>query len=108
MITSMTFISIPIDALCALNEKQTPIKLQDAEGKNAFLIAFVVLDFHDMCLNDPSEEPSGQTAFAIKLLKKQGYSVIALPQSEFSTSEKITQRVQYIDGRLKQIIRGDD
>lgn len=69
-------------------------------------IAFVVLDFHDLCQNTVNE-PNGISSLAIKLLKKQGYTVLVVPHTEFNTSETIIKRVQYLDARLKNIVSGN-
>lgn len=52
-------------------------------------------------------EPNGISSLAIKLLKKQGYTVLAIPHTEFNTSDKIIKRVQYLDAKLKNVVSGN-
>lgn len=49
--------------------------------------------------------PNGYAAIAIKLLEKNGYHVLLVPHSEFSTSDKVLKRVQYVDEKLKNIVQ---
>lgn len=69
-------------------------------------IAFVVLDYHDMCQGTVNE-PNGISALAIRLLKQQGYTVLAIPHTEFNTSVTILKRVQYLDAKLKSAVSGN-
>lgn len=62
----------------------------------------IVLDFHDMCKSQ--HDPNGISAFAINLLQKIGYSVIVIPYTEFSTSDKVLTLVQYLDAKLKKCV----
>lgn len=68
-------------------------------------IAFVVLDFPEVCFNQKLNQPCGFSALQIKLLRIQGYHVVEVPFSEFNTSEKILNRVQYLDDKLKEILK---
>lgn len=63
----------------------------------------MVMDFHDLCKGD-AKDPSGFNELAIKLLKKAGYTVLVMPHTEFSTSDKLLKRVQYLDTKLKEIV----
>lgn len=69
-------------------------------------IAFVVLDFHDLCQGTVNE-PNGISFLTIKLLKQQGYTVLLIPHTEFNTSEKLITRVQYLDAKLKNVVSGN-
>lgn len=69
-------------------------------------IAFVVLDFHDLCMGSVNE-PNGISSLTIRLLKQQGYKVLPIPHVEFNTSEKIIKRVQYLDAKLKNAVSGN-
>lgn len=62
----------------------------------------IVLDFHDMCKGQ--NDPNGISAFAINLLQKVGYNVIVIPYTEFSTSDKVLTRAQYLDAKLKKCV----
>lgn len=68
-----------------------------------FRIAFMVLDFQDLC-KGTINTPNGISSLAIKLLEKKGYKVVVVPHTEFNTTEKILKRVQYIDAKLKDIV----
>lgn len=63
----------------------------------------MVLDYHDMCKGQ-TNDPNGFNALAIKLLQKTGYNVLKIPHNEFSTSDKVLKRVQYLDSQLKNIV----
>lgn len=63
-----------------------------------------MLDFHDMCKGQTTD-PNGYAAIAIKLLKCAGYNILLVPHNEFSTSEKVLKRVQYLDAKLKEIVQ---
>lgn len=63
----------------------------------------MVLDYHDMC-KGCKNDPNGFNALAFKLLEKTGYIVLQIPHTEFSTSDKVLKRVQYIDTQLKNIV----
>lgn len=64
----------------------------------------MVLDYHDMCKGLTSD-PNGFSALAFKLLQKTGYNVLQIPHNEFSTSDKVLKRVQYLDSKLKNIVK---
>lgn len=63
----------------------------------------MVLDYHDMC-KGRKDDPNGFNALAFKLLKKTGYTVLQIPHTEFSTSDKVLKRVKYLDTQLKNIV----
>lgn len=63
----------------------------------------MVLDYHDMCKGQ-ANDPNGFNALALKLLRKSGYTVLQIPHNEFSTSDKVLKRVQYLDSKLKNIV----
>lgn len=71
---------------------------------NNFRIAFMIFDFHDLCKGQ-TNEPNGYNALAVRLLTKNGYRVLNIPHTEFSTSDKLLQRVQYLDTKLKEIVK---
>lgn len=68
-------------------------------------LAIMVLDFHDMS-QGAHQQPNGLTALAFQLLERKGYRVLPVPYNEFSTSEKLLKRVQYLEGKLKRISSG--
>lgn len=63
----------------------------------------MVLDYNDVCRGE--NQPNGYNALAIKLLQKNGYHVLPIPYNEFSTSDNVLKRVQYLDSKLKNIIK---
>lgn len=67
-------------------------------------VAMMVLDYHDMC-KGLTNDPNGFSALAVKLLRTTGYSVLIIPHTEFKTSDKVLTRVQYLDSKLKNIVR---
>lgn len=62
----------------------------------------MVLDFHDYCRGDVV--PNGFIALPLRLLQKNGYNVLLIPHTEFNNSDKVLKRVQYLDGKLKDIV----
>lgn len=63
----------------------------------------MVLDYHDVCRGQT--DPNGFNAIAFRLLEKIGYHVLPIPFNEFSTSDKVLKRVQYLDTKLKNIVK---
>ncbi|XP_031633340.1 FAST kinase domain-containing protein 4 [Contarinia nasturtii] len=92
-----------IDAECVLSENRTPLAIE-SEIKNASRVAFMVLDYYDICKGE-EKQPNGIQALTIKLLEKNGYNVLLVPHYEFSTSDKVLKRVQYLDSKLKNILK---
>lgn len=64
----------------------------------------MVLDYHDMCRGKTNEE-NGFNAVAFKVLEKTGYHVLPIPYNEFNTSTSTVKRVQYIESKLKDIVK---
>lgn len=64
----------------------------------------MVLDYHDMC-RGVTEDPNGFNAIAFRILDKIGYHVLPIPYTEFSTRDKVLKRVQYLDSKLKNIVK---
>lgn len=62
----------------------------------------IIHDFRDICLGT-HEHVSGISSLNIRLLEKSGYSVISIPYSEFSMSEKLLKRVQYLEAKIKSL-----
>jgi hypothetical protein len=62
----------------------------------------IIQDFRDMC-QGTQLCPSGITALNIKLLERTGYHVIGVPFYEFSNSDKLLKRVQYLEGKIKSL-----
>lgn len=68
-----------------------------------YRIAIMVLDYHDMCQGSPTEL-TGITSMALQLLERSGYKTVTVPYNEFSTSEKLLKRVQYLERKLKDVV----
>lgn len=64
----------------------------------------MVSDFHDVCQGDTNPRMSGISALSCKLLEGQGYTVIAVPYNEFSVSDKLLKRVEYLDTKLRAAV----
>ncbi|XP_055325601.1 FAST kinase domain-containing protein 4 [Sitodiplosis mosellana] len=97
-----TKLGFVIDAECVLNKNRMPLAVESTH-KDAFRVALMVLDYHDMC-KGCKNDPNGYNALAFKLLAKIGYTVLQIPHTEFSTSDKVLKRVQYLDTQLKNIV----
>lgn len=65
-------------------------------------VALMVQDFRDMC-QGTHQSLNGITAFNLQLLAKADYHVIGVPYSEFSISDKLLKRVQYLEKVIKEI-----
>ncbi|XP_055903869.1 FAST kinase domain-containing protein 4 [Eupeodes corollae] len=92
-----------IDALCAFDAKRNPLPL-DKENPNSIKVALMLVDFHDIC-HGPHRSVSGITKLSFDLLEKSGHKVLPVPYNEFSVSDKLLKRVQYLEGKFKSIIR---
>ncbi|KAH8278588.1 hypothetical protein KR018_005705 [Drosophila ironensis] len=96
--TKMGFL---IDALCQFDGNRNPLPL-DKENPKAIRVALMVIDFHDIC-HGTHRSASGVTNLTFDLLEKSGYNVIPVPYNEFSTSDKLLKRVQYLEAKFKAI-----
>lgn len=65
-------------------------------------VALMVQDFRDMC-QGPHQHLNGITALNLRLLSKAGYHVVGVPYNEFSISDKLLKRVQYLEKIIKGI-----
>ncbi|XP_030573812.1 FAST kinase domain-containing protein 4 [Drosophila novamexicana] len=91
-----------IDAVCKFDAKRNPLPL-DKNNPDAIRIAIMVIDFHDIC-HGTHRSASGTTNLAFDLLEKSGYQIIPVPYNEFSTSDKLLKRVQYLEAKFKAIV----
>lgn len=62
----------------------------------------MVQDFRDMCQGS-HQQLNGITALNLRLLTKAGYHVVGVPYNEFSISDKLLKRVQYLEKIIKGI-----
>ncbi|XP_017131399.1 FAST kinase domain-containing protein 4 [Drosophila elegans] len=90
-----------IDAVCHFDANRNPLPL-DKENPKAIRVALMVIDFHDIC-HGTHRSGSGVTNLTFDLLEKSGYHVIPVPYNEFSTSDKLLKRVQYLEAKFKAI-----
>lgn len=63
-------------------------------------------DYYDFCRG--RVEPTGVSALAVRLLEAQGYSVLTIPYTEFRPRDKLVRRVQYVESKLKEIVKGHE
>lgn len=66
-------------------------------------IALLVHDYHDMC-QGPHVALNGIQALNMRLLEQEGYTVLSIPYNEFSTSDKLLKRVEYLQKKFKSIV----
>ncbi|KAG5882845.1 hypothetical protein JTB14_022356 [Gonioctena quinquepunctata] len=93
-----------IDAECLLDKKCSPLPLDQRElNKEARRVAILTYDFHDMTRG--RVEPTGINVFAANLLQSQGYRIVTMPYTEYKPRDKLVHRVQYIESKLKDIVK---
>lgn len=90
-----------IDAICQFDANKNPLPL-DKENPKAIRVALMVIDFHDIC-HGTHRSASGVTNLTFDLLEKSGYNVIPVPYNEFSSSDKLLKRVQYLEAKFKAL-----
>lgn len=91
-----------IDATCQFDVQRNALPL-DKTNTDAIRVALMVVDFHDIC-HGTHRSASGITNLAFDLLEKSGYHVIPVPYNEFSTSDKLLKRVQYLEAKFKDVV----
>ncbi|XP_062126611.1 FAST kinase domain-containing protein 4 [Drosophila sulfurigaster albostrigata] len=91
-----------IDATCQFDAQKNALPL-DKSNQDAIRVALMVVDFHDIC-HGTHRSASGITNLAMDLLEKSGYQVIPVPYNEFSTSDKLLKRVQYLEAKFKDVL----
>lgn len=89
-----------IDGVCAIDQKCNPLPIKNACPKSK-RIAIYVCDYHDMCRG--CNEVIGLVDLHFRLLKKLGYSVMPITYLDFNPSEKLVNRVKYLEKQLKCI-----
>jgi len=85
----------------SLTKKGNPLPV-DQNHENGTRVAIMVRDFHDLC-QGVHQQLNGLSALSHKLLEHGGYKVMMIPYNEFSTTDKLIKRVQYLEDKLKQI-----
>jgi len=63
----------------------------------------LVWEYADLCRR--VREPTGPNQLALRLLQAQGMRVLQVPHHEFSPNEKLIQRVQYLERKIKAIAK---
>ncbi|XP_066993848.1 FAST kinase domain-containing protein 4 [Anabrus simplex] len=104
--TDMGFL---IDGECVLDSNCNPLPVEEQSlnkkitPKKGIRVAVLVWDYHDMCRG--RQEPIGAAVLSSQLLEKKGYKVLTVPYTEFNPREKVVTRVQYLEHRLKSLVR---
>uniref|UniRef100_A0A182P566 RAP domain-containing protein n=1 Tax=Anopheles epiroticus TaxID=199890 RepID=A0A182P566_9DIPT len=101
-ISQTTTMGFTIDAECVLDSKCLPLPV-DKEHEQGTRIALLVHDYHDMC-QGPHVSLNGIQALNMRLLEQEGYTVLSIPYNEFSTSDKLLKRVEYLQKKFKSIV----
>uniref|UniRef100_A0A1B0FI20 RAP domain-containing protein n=1 Tax=Glossina morsitans morsitans TaxID=37546 RepID=A0A1B0FI20_GLOMM len=91
-----------IDALCVFDANRNPLPV-DKDHQDGIRVALMVVDYHDVC-HGAHRAASGITTLCFDLLEKKGYRVLPIPYNEFSTSDKLLKRVQYLEAKFKSLI----
>ncbi|XP_059478988.1 FAST kinase domain-containing protein 4 isoform X2 [Neocloeon triangulifer] len=94
-----------VDAECQVDAKGNPLPLDKpppAKTKMA-KIAVLVWEYNDLCRR--VSEPTGPNKLAVRLLQAQGIKVLQVPHMEFNPIEKLVQRVQYLERKLKALAK---
>lgn len=68
-----------------------------------FRIAILAQEYHDMCLG--KIDPTGINVLSSSILQAQGYKVLIVPYTDFRPRDKLVLRVQYLESKLKGMIR---
>lgn len=71
-----------------------------------YRVGILVQDYHDFCRG--RVELTGVNLLAIHLLEAKGYSVLTIPYTEFRSKDNLVRRVQYIESKLKEVVRANN
>lgn len=99
-----------IDGVCQIDDKLTPIALIDKKtGKRinedkGTKIAIMVHDFHDFCRGSHNKLDGANSLF-LRLTELSGYKVMSVPFHEFNLSDKLPTRVQYLEDKVKMLLK---
>ncbi|XP_053605981.1 uncharacterized protein LOC128672704 isoform X2 [Plodia interpunctella] len=92
------------DAEFAVDAKCHPVPLEKAANdKSVFRIAVLGLDYHDMTRR--VAVPLGVHQLYSRMLELKGFKVLQIPYSEYNPKDKLVARVQYIEKKLKAIVK---
>ncbi|CAB3383432.1 Hypothetical predicted protein [Cloeon dipterum] len=94
-----------VDVECHVDAKGNALALDKpapAKTKSS-RIAIMVWEYADLCRRVC--EPTGPNKLAVRLLQAQGARVLQVPHTEFSPNEKLVQRVQYLEKKIKYLAK---
>ncbi|XP_060802175.1 FAST kinase domain-containing protein 4 [Amyelois transitella] len=92
------------DAEFAVDAKCHPVLLEKAvNNKSVFRIAVLCLDYHDMTRR--AVVPLGVYQLYTRMLQLKGFKVLQIPYTEYNPKDKLVTRVQYIEKKLKNLIK---
>lgn len=93
-----------IDADCGFDKKCNPVALDKIKTTpDAIRVAIIAQDYHDMLKG--RQEPTGVHLLIAQLLKEQGYQLLRIPYTEFNPRDKLVNRVQYLETKLKALVK---
>lgn len=98
-----TKMGVLIDAKCIFDKKCNPVQLSNYDSVHHHKVAIMIFDYHDMCRGQI--DLTGANSLAVRLLKANGYKVLQIPFSEYSSREKLIYRVQYVEKKLKLLMQ---
>ncbi|XP_055385129.1 FAST kinase domain-containing protein 4 [Condylostylus longicornis] len=91
-----------IDAKCLFDFNRNPLPF-DSKKPDAIKVAIMVVDFHDLC-HGTNKSLNGIMNLSFDLLEKLNYKVLPVPYHDFNNSDKLLKRVQYLEGKFKEIV----
>ncbi|XP_066150769.1 FAST kinase domain-containing protein 4 [Euwallacea fornicatus] len=91
-----------IDAECALDKSCNPLPLKSTGNAEIIKVAMLTYDYHDICKG--KSDLTGINVFCQRLLTAMGYRVVSIPFTDFRVTDKIVNKVQYLENQLKQAV----
>jgi hypothetical protein len=100
-----TNLGFSIDAKCLLDKKCNPLAITEENERRTDVTKIAVMgyDYHNMCRG--KVEPTGANVLACNLLEAQNYTVLNIPYTEFKITDKLVHRVQYLENKLKYVVK---
>lgn len=68
-----------------------------------FRVAVVAYDYYDMTKG--KIQPTGINVFSQHLLSAMGYKVVAVPYTDFKISDKIVNKVKFLETQLRHALK---
>lgn len=92
-----------IDAECVIDKKCNPVSFDKYEKspEDYIKVAFLADDYNDMCRG--RVELTGVNVLAGRLLESKGYRIIHVPHSEYKIRDKLVNRVQCLEAKIKAL-----